>query len=99
MGAWIDSRRRHVERNQALRAAGRYDGTFLVVDVPKWEREWHQHLERVHRYFAGRRDFLEVDLTAAPSWGPLCTLLGREVPELPFPWSNRDPTHHLPARE
>jgi len=30
--SWIDSRRRHVETNIRRKAAGEYDGTFLVVD-------------------------------------------------------------------
>jgi hypothetical protein len=92
--AWVDSRRRHVERNLALKAAGEYDGTFLVVDEPKWIREWDEHLQRVHTFFGGRADFLEIDLTERPEWGPLCRLLGVGEPLLPFPWVNRDATRH-----
>ena len=88
--AWIDSRRRHVERNLQLKAKGEYDGTFLVIDEEKWRREWNDHTGRVHAYFDGRDDFLEIDITATPSWGPFCQLLGVEEPEGPFPWENRD---------
>lgn len=91
---WIDSRRRHVGRNVALAEQGRYTGDFLVVDEPKWTDEWDVHMRRVHEYFAGRDDFLEVDLTAAPEWGPLCSLLGVDPPTTAFPWSNRDQALH-----
>jgi hypothetical protein len=87
---WIDSRSRHVERNVARKDAGEYDGTFLVVDEVGWRRQWHRHTDRVRKYFAGRPDYLEVDLTAGVGWGPLCTLLGLPEPSVPFPWLNRD---------
>ncbi len=93
---WIDSRRRHVERNIAAKREGRYRGTFLVVDVEKWTLEWETHMERVHRYFAGRDDFLEVDFTRDARWGPLCTLIGVAEPDVAFPWSNRDKALHSP---
>jgi hypothetical protein len=88
--AWIDSRRRHVQRNVAQKETGEYTGTFLVVDEPKWRREWEDHTQRVRAYFEGRDDFLEIDLTRTPEWGPLCALLGVAAPEAAFPWVNRD---------
>lgn len=88
--AWVDSRRRHVERNLARREAGEYHGRFVVVDEDGWRREWFDHVPRARRYFAGRDDFLEVDLTACAGWTPLCTLLDLPEPSVPFPWANRD---------
>jgi len=87
---WIDSRRRHVERNLEKQARGEYDGTFLVVDEDKWTREWDHHHEQVRAYFAGRPDFLELDLSDNPSWGPLCSFLAVAEPDEPFPWANRN---------
>jgi glycosyltransferase involved in cell wall biosynthesis len=87
---WIDSRRRHVERNIARRAAGDYDGSFLTVDEDLWREQWDRQVGRARRYFEGRRDFLEVDLTAGSGWGPLCALLEVPEPSEPFPWANRD---------
>jgi glycosyltransferase involved in cell wall biosynthesis len=87
---WIDSRRRHVERNMARRQAGDYDGNFLVVDEELWREQWERQVGRVRRYFEGRRDFLEIDLTAGGGWGPLCELLELAEPPEPFPWANRD---------
>jgi hypothetical protein len=87
--AWIDSRRRHVQRNISQKESGEYTGTFLVVDEEKWRREWDDHTRRARAYFEGRDDFLEIDLTRAPEWGPLCSLLGVAEPEAAFPWVNR----------
>ena len=88
--AWIDSRRRHVENNIRRKAAGEYDGRFVVVDEAKWRDEWTTHTDKVRKYFADRAEFLEIDLTAGQGWAPLCGLLGVAEPELPFPWANRD---------
>ncbi|MET0903202.1 MAG: sulfotransferase [Acidimicrobiales bacterium] len=92
--AWVGSRRRHVERNLQLKARGEYDGTFVVVDEAKWRGEWDHHIGRVRAYFEGRDDFLEIDITATPEWGPLCRLLRLAEPSIPFPWENRDKVVH-----
>lgn len=91
---WMDSRRRHVQRNVALKEVGEYHGSFLEVDEDKWLNEWDRHTERVRTYFSGRHDFLETDLTHQPAWGPICGLLGVEEPAEPFPWANRDQVLH-----
>jgi hypothetical protein len=87
---WIDSRRRHVERNIARRDAGDYDGAFVVVDEDLWREQWHRHVGRARRHFEGRPEFLELDLTASPGWAPLCHLVQLPEPAEPFPWANRD---------
>lgn len=87
--AWIDSRRRHVENNIRRRASGEYDGKFVVVDEDKWRQEWIRHVGRARDYFGAREDFLEVDLTHGPGWGPLCALLQVPEPVTAFPWANR----------
>ena len=92
--AWLDSRRRHVERNQRLREAGAYHGDFLVVEEDTWRVEWDEHLQHVRSYFGARADLLEIDLTTDPSWRPFCDLLGVPEPDVAFPWSNRDPAAH-----
>jgi hypothetical protein len=94
---WIESRRRHVEANQARQADGAYRGEFLTVDEQAWRDEWEQHVGRARSYFAGRSDFLEVDLTQGAAWGPLCDLLGVDPPAEPFPWANRGPSSQIAA--
>lgn len=85
---WIDSRRRHVENNQRRKAAGEYDGDFLVVDEESWRTEWTHHVNQVRRYFGGRPDFLEIDLTSGAAWRPLCEHLDLPEPGIAFPWVN-----------
>ena len=98
---WLDSRRRHVEKNQRRKAMGEYDGKFLTVDLDAWEAEYRHHEGAVRSYFAGRPDdLLVLDVAAGQGWEPLCEFLGHEVPEAPFPWSNRfrpGVSHTLPV--
>ncbi len=89
---WIASRRRHVEINLRRKAAGEYDGDFLLVDEEGWRAEWTDHVTQVRRHFDGRPDFLEVDFTSGAGWSPLCQLLGVVEPDAPFPWVNSSPT-------
>lgn len=85
---WIASRRRHVESNLARRQTGDYDGKFLTVDEAAWREEWETHLDRVRTHFAGRDNFLELDLTASADWGPVCKLLDVDEPVERFPHAN-----------
>jgi hypothetical protein len=97
---WIDSRRRHVEKNQQRAAHGAYAGDFTDVDVPGWTREYERHHQRVRGYFATRPDaLLELDITAGHGWEPLCDFLGVPVPELPFPWENKYRPFQVPDPE
>jgi hypothetical protein len=86
---WIESRRRHVETNRRRVEAGTYRGAFLEVDEDAWRAHWTSHVEGVRAYFAGRDDFLELDLTAHPDWDALCEFLGIRPPSAAFPWANR----------
>ena len=87
---WLDSRRRHVEKNRARAEHGTYSGDFLEIDVDDWTQEYLDHHERVRSHFAGRPDaLLEIDITAGEGWAPLCTFLDVPVPDVPFPWENR----------
>ena len=85
---WVASRCRHVEQNQRRQAVGRYTGDFLRVDEAAWEAEWNRHVDGARRYFRDRSDFVEIDLTADPSWGPICALLSVPQPSRPFPKRN-----------
>lgn len=103
LDAWLDSRRRHVERNQQRKAAGEYHGKFLNVTPDDWTREYRRHERRVLSYFAERpNDLLVFDVTGGDGWEPLCAFLGHAVPDEPFPWRNKYRPWHpsgLPAEE
>jgi hypothetical protein len=86
---WLDSRRRHVERNQQMKAAGEYEGPFLTVDLHTWAEEYRRHESIVRAYFAQRPQDLLAFRPADGDWTPLCEFLGRPAPDVPFPWENR----------
>ena len=94
---WVESRRRHVESNRRRKSEGEYAGRFLDIDEDAWRKEWREHVERARVYFAGRDNFIELDLTAEREWGPLCRFLGVPEPPAPFPWVNRGREHELEA--
>ena len=91
---WLASRRRHVERNRAEAAAGRYHGDFLEIDEDAWRAERAEHHARVRAHFASRPEALlelDVEVDGHRGWDLLCPFLGLAVPDRPFPWEGRDP--------
>jgi hypothetical protein len=86
---WLESRRRHVEKNQQKKAAGLYHNNFLEVDIEGWSAEYRRHYGGVRSYFANRPgDLLVFDVVGGEGWEPLCEFLGDAVPEKPFPRKN-----------
>jgi hypothetical protein len=91
LDGWIDSRRRHVERNIKNEATGEYDGTFLSIDVDAWTALYERHHADVRAYFAGRPDDLLVfNIIGGEGYERLCPFLGLDLPAEPFPWRHRD---------
>jgi hypothetical protein len=86
---WLDSRRRHVERNRQMLEAGQYEGVFLDVDLDSWAAEYRRHETVVRAYFANRPEDLLAFRPADADWEPLCKFLGHPVPDAPFPWENQ----------
>ncbi len=85
---WLDSRRRHVEKDQQVKGAD-HEGV-MKVDLDGWRTECLRHEAVVRAYFANRpSDLLVLDITAGQGWEPLCEFLGRPVPDAPFPWKNQ----------
>jgi len=61
-------------------------------DLPSGERiigRYREHGELVRRHFAGRKNFLIMDVEAGAGWATLCGFLGEPVPGIAFPWANR----------
>jgi hypothetical protein len=51
---------------------------------------YKRHNNEVIDYFKNRQeDFLVLDFTKGDRWEPLCRFLGKEVPDIPFPHSNK----------
>jgi hypothetical protein len=86
--AWVDSKRRHVERNQRGHASGHYQGKNLEIDEQAWRESWRGHLAAVREYFGERADFLELDLTVRPRWDELASFLDVPAPNINFPAAN-----------
>lgn len=91
LDGWIDSRRRHVERNRLRRERGEYTGRFLDVDASAWTELWTEHHHRVAEHFRDRHaDLLVMNITAGDGWELLAPFLGHPIPLEPFPFENRD---------
>jgi hypothetical protein len=85
---WLDSRRRHIEKDQQMRGTD-HEGV-MNVDIDGWRTEWLRHEAVVRAYFANRpTDLLVLDITAGQGWEPLCEFLGHPVPDARFPWKNQ----------
>ena len=91
---WIDSRRRHVERNLKKQARGEYDGTFLVVDEEKWANEWDHHHQRVRGLRQSAR-LPRARPERRPESGPALPVPGRRragrAVSLGQPWGGQQP--------
>jgi hypothetical protein len=91
LDSWLDSRRRHVERNVQRKAMGLYDGNYLKVDRTGWWHQYRQHHRKVLAHFAERPDdLLVMDICAGDGWEKLCPFLGFPARAEPFPYQNRD---------
>jgi hypothetical protein len=90
---WLASRRRQVEKNRELQAAGIPHTGFLSVDVDAWGAHYEEHEAVVRAYFADRPDDLLVfDLVGGDGWEPLCEFLGLPTPEASFPHARQGQT-------
>jgi len=84
---WIESRRRHAERNlQAVRAGRRCVEGLVESDPERWRRGRARYERRVFDYFRGRPgDLLVIDVCAGEGYAKLCPFLGFDVLDEPFP--------------
>ena len=58
----------------------------------KWLDAYNAHNEAVLAHFAGRDDFLVMDVTKQTGWDTLCGFLGLPKPGKPFPYVNKSKT-------
>jgi hypothetical protein len=89
LDGWIESRRRHVERNRVRQAAGEYHGTFLEIEPDVWAEQFRAHHEAVEAFFADRDDLLVMRITEGDGYEVLCPFLGLPDPGVPFPSRHR----------
>jgi hypothetical protein len=89
LDGWIDSRRRHVERNRVRAASGEYRGTFLEIEPDAWAEQFRTHHANVEAFFADRDDLLVMRITEGAGYEELCPFLGLPDPGVPFPSRHR----------
>lgn len=91
---WIDSCVRFYKgrRIRPLRqwVFGDYaDPSASAAARAAWLDGYRRHNAAVEEHFAGRSDFLTIDVTAGDGWDELCGFLDQPVPDAPFPHRNR----------
>jgi hypothetical protein len=64
-------------------------GLYLHRD--QFDQAFHDHEQRVRRFFADKppNRFLIFNVFEGHGWIDLCGFLGKSIPQLDFPWSNR----------
>lgn len=89
---WLDSCRRHFWPGQLIKADTWFNrlhrDMYDVIDYDEahFRAAYIRHTNDVHTYFEGREnDLLEFSVTDGDSWEKLCSFLGMERPNVPFP--------------
>jgi Sulfotransferase domain len=91
---WFDSLSRHVRRGAG--DGFKFRKYIYGYENPDDNRQLHinkylKHNQDVRDFFAGKSgSFLEVCWEAGHGWKELCEFLQKDVPDAPFPHSNRD---------
>lgn len=86
---WIASVRRHFGSEETPMRAWIYGHGAPAGHEDVYTQRYRRHNADALRYFAGRADFLVMDLEAGDGWAKLCAFLGANAPEAPFPHCNR----------
>ena len=96
---WLDSCRRHftadlsqkrivqdqVHLNDLCDAVYGYH----IYDEPGYRNAYLKHDAEVMALHGGQPNFMVYDLTQGDGWAPLCDFLGKPVPDIDFPASNK----------
>jgi hypothetical protein len=87
---WVDSRRKHVEKNLRNPNYMAREYRWCEIQPNAWRREYAEQKELVHR-LSRELGFplLEFDASAGDGFEKLCPFLGKAVPRHPFPNVNK----------
>jgi hypothetical protein len=90
IGGWLDSREKHVKRNQQKKLDNPDAGIpWLEIDRKRWELKYERHHDEVYNYFKDRKDNLLIfDVTKGDGWEKLCSFLDLPIPQSLFPKAN-----------
>jgi len=71
-----------------------------VINGDYWRgrlKTFREHHKAMREFFQGREDFLEIDFCDKnDTWGPICSFLGKKVPDCSFPRRGR--TKKIPGK-
>ncbi len=98
LDSWLESCRKYLsavpagyEYRKLVRTAvyGMFD-----FNEERWREIYEQHHKKVREYFKDRPEaLLEVKISEGEGWEKLCPLLGKPVPQVPFPKINTYPDY------
>lgn len=90
--AWLKSAARHFSDTYVPLHEWLYGEGVLQKNVAQYLERFRRHNHEVRDYFHGREDdLLIMNLQAGDEWEELCTFLGQERPNRPFPHANKGP--------
>lgn len=89
--SWLRSMKQYFGNYEAAAESWIYgEGITPRKNPLKCMRIFKRHNCDVREYFKGRQaDFLEIDLSNGNQWEQICPFLGLDVPNRPFPRSNK----------
>jgi hypothetical protein len=86
---WLDSMRRHVERNVINVANNLYETKLTTIEEEKWITNKNELFRRIKEYFADRpEDLLIIDITKGDGYEKICPFLNLNIPKNSFPQNN-----------
>lgn len=89
---WLDSLMKHSMRTHPFNHCRKlaYGFSFPHKHQQEYIEFYKKHNDTARSYFAGRSsDFLELCWEAGDGFEKLCSFLGRDVPNVPFPHANK----------
>lgn len=88
--SWIKSQLQHFGRWETPMRKWIYGAGCPEGNEDVYVRRFEEHNREVMAYFKDRpEDLLILDLTKGDGWEKICSFLGRDVPDTPFPHANK----------
>jgi len=90
--SWLVSASRHFAQTHIPLHEWLYGDGKLQGNENLYLERYRRHYSEVYEYFRDRPfDLLKIDLATGDSWQKLCDFLGHNIPNRPFPHSNKSP--------
>ena len=98
--SWLRSMKKYFGNYEAPAESWIYgEGITPRKNPLKCIRIYKRHNKAVREYFKDRpEDLLEIDLSKGKQWEQICSFLGRSVPMVPFPRSNKSGSFEAEAQ-